>query len=283
MELLKIVDQYLPLNMLTSERKLPWVKHCYMLITKDYDKLWFNVGKKASLTITQLIYDTNRGILAALVYLKHNFTCNKTPHIILAHRAHGDIDFDSSHIVRLEQPFKAHGRIGVLAVADNVVTRPETTLSVENPDPDLDISLSSQPQAEHKSQALHEPQAELQSEPRHKSQPQHEPQHEPQHRSQAPHIDRSQSQHSQHIPSSTDEEMQITITSSKSKSKPKSEPKEPIPTGEVYKGCAVMKGPRGGKFIMKEGKKIYYNGQPEESGKKVTNGSAVYKVNMLCP
>ncbi len=272
-ELLTLVDSYFPLNMLSHERKLPCAKHSYMLITKsrEHSKLWFNVNKKASLTINKLIYDEQYGIVSALVYLKHNFTCNKIPHIVLAKKNHINRatvnsiinnPSQTSYVVHLDPPFRAHGCIGVLAGSGeesdlsvmsgdvlmqrghDIVARPETTLSVENPDPDQSMIISLDEYKQNQDVI---------------------------------HVREEQADQG------TDMKITLTVPTSTAASAQKS--KEAIATGEVYKGCSVMKGPRGGKFIMKDGKKVYCNGALDDSKtpalKRVAEGSAVYKINML--
>lgn len=55
-----------------------------------------------------------------------------------------------------------------------------------------------------------------------------------------------------------------------------------IYTGEIYKGYNVIKGPRGGKYIIKNGKKTYVKDEPagQKSGALFKSG-IVYKVNIL--
>ena len=258
-ELLALVDSYFSLNMLSTCRKIPCAKHSYMLISKstEYKKLWYNVGKKASLTINKLVYNEQYGVVIALVYLKNNFTCNKISHIVLAknnniNRATVNSIINNpsstSYVVQLDQPFKAHGCIGVLSGSGeesdlsimsgdmlihktpNIVARPETTLSVENPDPDQNTVLSMD-EYKLKQDTIHLKPC---------------------------------------IKPTSDDNMKITLDASQ----------EAIPTMEIYKGCNVMKGPRGGKFIIKEGKKIYCNVVTDDT-KKSALGSAVYKISML--
>ena len=256
-ELLALVDSYFSLNMLSADRKIPCAKHSYMLISKstEYNKLWYNVGKRASLTINKLVYDEQYGVVIALVYLNNNFTCNRISHIVLAknnniNRATVNSIINNpsstSYVVQLDQPFKAHGCIGVLSGSGeesdlsvmsggihktpNIVARPETTLSVENPDPDQNNVLSIE-EYKLKQDTIH-------------LQPCINP--------------------------TSEDNMKITLDASQ----------EAIPTMEIYKGCNVMKGPRGGKFIIKDGKKIYCNVVADDT-KKSTSGSAVYKISML--
>jgi hypothetical protein len=50
------------------------------------------------------------------------------------------------------------------------------------------------------------------------------------------------------------------------------------PTGETYQGESVMKGPRGGKFIIKDGKKKYVQGSGGGDGE---SSGVVYNINIL--
>lgn len=55
-------------------------------------------------------------------------------------------------------------------------------------------------------------------------------------------------------------------------------------TGETYKGHKVYKGPRGGKYYFKNGKKVYMKGEGTGSstdGRSVLKSGVVYKVNIL--
>lgn len=81
-------DSYLELSRLAdnyfglmSRRPL---KFSYMLITRDQEHITKGVGKYASLKVDRLVYDPDSGILSALVAMKNNFTCNQIPHIILS-------------------------------------------------------------------------------------------------------------------------------------------------------------------------------------------------------
>lgn len=57
-------------------------------------------------------------------------------------------------------------------------------------------------------------------------------------------------------------------------------------TQELHKGCIIMKGPRGGKYIIKNSKKIYLKDEDSGSGEPTGNApvfrsNVVYKVNLL--
>ena len=62
---------------------------------------------------------------------------------------------------------------------------------------------------------------------------------------------------------------------------PKGGQQGPVATGEIYRGEPVMKGPRGGKYVTKEGKKIYVPAGKAGDGSKQSESDVVYKINIL--
>ena len=63
---------------------------------------------------------------------------------------------------------------------------------------------------------------------------------------------------------------------------------EEEPLNEVYKGFPVLKGPRGGKYILKNGKKVYIKDESLITSGEISNkvgnilkSGVVYKVNIL--
>lgn len=255
-ELLRITDSYFDLNMTRKERKLPCQQHSYMLIARSNgqaDAIWKGIGRKVSLNIYAVAYNEKYQVLFGLVQLKHNFTCNQQPHIVLA-KANGinnvlvsKVLHDSSTRTQvLPVPHKVHGKIGVILdsgqeiitpdrkqidgidvyTTHNVVTRPEVVYTVEQPPPKQGDFLS--PDEFRKFAEQPKPQA------------------------------------------GQDEVMEITLEKTSSGS-------GAVATGETYQGETVMKGPRGGKYIMKDGKKKYV-----PAGKGGEGGSdVVYNINIL--
>lgn len=163
-DLLDLLDQHFSLNMRTAERALPLLEHCYMLISRVGSRnasgfkqdLWKHIGRRASITVSSLIYNSEYGVAAALVQMQNNFTCNELPHVVIAKSAKfnmavigGILKNTKSYTVTLDNPIKLKGRIGVLLgskeelpmvqlAADgktlieyDVQLRPETTHSVE--------------------------------------------------------------------------------------------------------------------------------------------------------
>ena len=258
-ELLDLVDSYFSLDMRTPNRRIPCVKHSYMLISKDPRHVWVGVGKKFGLKITKLLCNDDVGIVVAFVHLKHNFTCNDIPHIVIAKQdninratVNSLISSNSptSYVVQLPEPYSVHGRIGALlgsgeelALATDIiennmpiqkqieyVARPETVLTVEQPDPEPEKVVSVQEYTRRQIPT---------------------PKHQ--------------------------DDLQITLDD---KDKSTNISMGAVATGEVFKGCPVMKGPRGGQYIMKDDKKIYVNTSSVKKG-TVAKSGAVYKVNML--
>lgn len=266
-ELLRIADSLFGLNMTSRDRILPCQINSYMVISRtppqDTRYLWKGVGKKVSIAIDAMIYNEQYGVLAAIVRMKNNFTCNRNPHIVLGKSEgvnnilvsqvlDGNVpDNSASRVVRLNSPYRVHGKIGVILGSgeerinidtkmvdgipmrstQNVVTRPEVVYTVEQPPP------SPPPNTGKKFVTFEQFK---QGRPRPK-----------------PSNDK-------------DDIMEITLED-KSKSGD-----GVVATGETYQGEPVMQGPRGGKFITKDGKKKYV-----PAGKGGGKSDVVYNVNIL--
>lgn len=268
-ELLRIADSHFNLDMTTNKRILPCQVNSYMLIARtpqrEYRHLWKGVGRKVSLTINKMLYNSHYGILVALVQLKSNFTCNTIPHIVLAKREgvnnalvskvienHSDLP---SQIETLYPPFKAHGKIGAMlgsieedikpdtSIVDgvevtntnNYVRRPEVVFAVEQPPPLLPSTKDQQKllSFEQFKKRAHEQQPE------------------------------------------NDDQIKITIKKGQEQGQGQGGVEA---TGEFYQGEEIMKGPRGGQFIIKDGKKKYV---PIGKGGKDGAKDVVYRVNIL--
>lgn len=265
-ELLRIADSYFNLNMTTKNRKLPCQQNSYMVMVRspsDPQHLWRGVGKKISLTVDSILYNSQYGVLVALVRMKHNFTCNKHPHIVLAKRQGvnnvlvsrvvNDM-LSESHVEQLYSPHRVHGKIGVIfgsgeelikpdtkivdgieiRTTHNVVTRPEVVYTVEQPLP---------PSTSNSKFVSFDQFRRM-----------------------------SQSQGQSQCSDSGSDIMEITLENTKGDHL----------TGELYQGEPVMKGPRGGKFIMKDGKKKYVTSSGGSGSKEGKSSSdVVYNINIL--
>lgn len=266
-ELLRIADTYFSLNMTLRDRKLPCQKNSYMVISRyppqDKSYLWKGIGRKVSLTVTDIIYNERYGVLAALVQMKNNFTCNNQPHIVLA-KSEGvnnvlvsrvvDGSIPEGHETKVEKlyaPHRAHGKIGIIVDSaeetlnpdmqivnglairktHNIVSRPEVVYTVEQPPPPSLNKFVSFDQFKKMGQQ------------------------------------RRDSGRPEKRRRDDDDVMQITL-----------EPKDDgvRATGETYQGEPVMKGPRGGQYIIKDGRKKYVPGS-KGGGKS----DVVYNVNIL--
>lgn len=257
-ELLRIADSFFSLNMTTSNRQLPSQQNSYMVMARsppqDVDCLWKGVGRKIALTVDSMLYNSQYGVLVALVRMKCNFTCNEHPHIVLA-KSEGvnnalvsrvvDDMHEESRKEQLYVPHRVHGKIGIIfgsgeeqitpdikiidnlevRTTHNVVTRPEVVYAVERP-------LSPKPCSKFVS------------------------------------FDQFKKISRDH-PLSNDDVMEITLEDKDGQG-------EAVPTGEIYQSEQVMKGPRGGKFVIKDGKKKYVPGN-KGGGKS----DVVYNVNIL--
>jgi hypothetical protein len=258
----------------------PLVKNSYMLISSHRQQpknTQRNMGVKVTIKVTDIIYN-EIGILISLVYLKKNFTCNNVAHIVLAKQPHisnsminlilnGELAESSttiSHIETLNEPLIIRGCIGVMTgsveecppierktergltveYTRDYVSRPETTMTVENPPPTSAIGA-----------IMNE-------------------------RSKFVTFDQFREQ----MKRGAEEKLRIPLESTRSSpSEPKEETKE---MKETYKGYPVMKGPRGGKYYLKDGKRFYLKEDgciaPALNGDKrnIDNG-VVYKISML--
>ena len=244
-KLLNICDGYFGLDMIKKNRKLPCQLNSYMLLSREQKDIAKGVGKNVSLNVDRVLYNSEYGILSALVQMKSNFTCNKVPHIILAKNKNISSNSVASRIINgdttgyetLYAPIKIKGKVGIITnsseetleninIVDgipvqstrNIVTRPEALYTVEQPPPPSNI-LS---------------------------------------------FDQFKKQ-SKELRNREDETMKITLSSGKDEA-----------TGETYQGEPVMKGPRGGKYILKNGKKKWVPKNLESERSDV-----VYKVNIL--
>lgn len=266
-ELLKLADTYFPeLRMSSPDRQIPCLRNSYMLMTRSPHNLFRGINRKASLTIDRLIYNAHFGVLAAGVHMRSNVTDNRVPHVLLAKR---DDNVNNATIGRvingecseefpsveeyLFSSVKVHGKIGVMIGPDEIpqaevkyvdgVKMLQTHEYVDRPE--VSITVEAPPPASIK-------------------------------RSPMMSFDQFK-QHARNNPVPTSEDtMKITLE----RSGPGGSKRlaEPVHTGEYHKGEPVMKGPRGGKFIMKDGKKVYV--KDKDIG---GNGDddVVFKINML--
>jgi hypothetical protein len=263
--------------------KLEPLKNSYMLISKHRQQpgnTLKNMGLKVTIKVTDLIYN-EIGILVALVYLKKNFTCSGVPHIVLAKKPNisnsmislilnGELAESSaaiSHIETLDEQLVVRGCIGVMTgsveecppverktergltveYTRESVGRPETTMTVENPPPQSAIG-----------NIMNE-------------------------RNKFVTFDQFREQ----MKRGAEEKLRIPLeTGAKcSEAKHGTEAKngdEP----ETYKGYPVMKGPRGGKYYMKDGKRFYLKDESPPapattSATDVDECGVVYKISML--
>ena len=263
-ELLRTADSFFDLHMTTRNRILPCQVNSYMLIARTppraYRYLWKGTGRKVSLSIDRLLYNSNYGILVGLVQLKTNFTCNNIPHIVLAKREGVNNSLVSrvienyaktelpSQIETLYSPFKVHGKIGVMIGSieeDSIATiigdtgtgtGTSTGTSTYVAPPEVMFSVEQSP-------------------------PFPLPSHELPQSSTILSFDDFKTHAHVHY-AQEDDQMKITVKGGD------------VATGEKWQGEMVMKGPRGGKFIIKDGKKKYVPVIKED-------GDDVYNVNIL--
>lgn len=291
MELLSLADTYFELNMRTASRVLPCCNNSYLLISRDQDKIFKGIGKKVSLQITGLLCDIGMGYLVAIVQMKNNFTSNRVPHIVLA-KKHTLSNYSIGTAVagsrgvleRLYIPVKIHGKIGIMSGSDEetaessvvinnglqihqtntIVHRPEVTMTVEHPLPQKRVFMPTPPVLDRRTSPVDVPPT--------VGPPTYQTQEEPQQRLKPVIQQRPQAPSNICQPAEIDSEgsMKIEI-----KKRPRKKEPDPVPTGDIYKGEPVMRGPRGGLYIMKG--KNRYAVKPEQ----LQQSDVVYKVNML--
>lgn len=254
-QLLDLVDIYFGLGMKTDTCPYELKEHCYMLISKQTDRLFKLLGQNVKLRVSHIYHNEHYGVLAAKVILKNNFTCNGTPHIVIAKRkdlnhsvirkiVDGELDYKYPCIVKkLHAPCALHGVIGVLCnsdLEDDIVTSHvqdgmyHTGTKVSKPE--LTVSVDNFPPPEKKNKYLSINDLKTKS-----IEPLYQPDSDTEHKN--------------------------------------NENKE-----EYYQGCLVKKGPRGGKYIVKDGKKKYLKEDDlKDIGKatSVSNSGPVYSLNLL--
>jgi hypothetical protein len=266
--LLQLSDTYFNLDMYSPKRKLPCLRNSYMIISRSHHQLLHGIGKKACLTVDKLIYNEHFGVLVALVYMRNNFTCNQIPHIVIAKRdqnIHNAIisriidgecsDEFPSQVEQLCEPIKVRGRIGIMIGSDEIIQSDikyvdgvevqETQKFVQRPE--VAFSVEAPLPSKDKDNFISFNQ-----------------------------FKQKARQHPINVESEENETMKITIEPGSGRAARITG--DPVATGEYFKGEPIMKGPRGGTFITKDGKKIYTkeNGENEKGADDV-----VYKVSKL--
>jgi len=265
-QLLDLVDIYFGLGMKTDSCPYKLKEHCYMLISRQDRKLYRLLGKNVGLKISHIIHNEHYGVLVAKVILRTNFTCNNTPHIVIAKRRNlnhsvirkivdGEMDYKHPCIIKkLHAPCSLHGVVGVLCNSDleddiisgqvvngayhtgQKVSRPELTATVDNfPPPEMKKKYLSLTDLKTK-----------------KIDPLYQPEY-------------------------TDSNYNSNSDNEYEENKP-----------EYYQGCLVEQGPRGGKYIIKDGKKKYIKDEDmkeaDAKGKlkpSTTKMGPVYSLNLL--
>lgn len=288
MELLKQAEMLFHLQLLCKTPSIPLVKNSYMLISKHRqqpDSTCKNIGLKVNMKVTDLIYN-ELGILVALVYLKKNFTCNHVAHIILAKKPNisnsminlilnGELAESSatiSHLESIKDTLVVHGRIGVMTgnteECPPVDRKKDRGLTVEYTGdyvrrPETTITIENPPPSSAITEVMKD-------------------------HSRFVTFDQFREQ----MKKGAEEKLRITLDGA-----------APISTsstaeGETYRGYPVSRGPRGGKYYLKDGKKFYLKDDvpldssepsnqsgpasaPTTTAAPAQSDGVVYKINML--
>lgn len=263
-KLLDLADIYFGLGMRTDNCPLPLQPQCYMLITKKQNRLSFGLGKNVRLKVDRIIYNQRYGLLAAGVSMIQNFTCNRTPHIIIAKSSRlinsvvtqiidGELDHRHPCVVRqLHAPCVLHGRIGAIFGSKEEYQIPETITSIHNGEiihispkkvmrPEVSMSIENHPPPNEDRDYLNIKDLEK-----------------------------------------DDEVMDIQVGGSNNQGKEHTKASTGDDETEMYDGCVVVKGPRGGKYYYKDGKKRYVTDEQiaarNKGGKKE---KVIFKINLM--
>ena len=258
-KLLKLADHAFGLNMTSKERTLPCQQHSYLVISRS--RPWRGVGRPVSLTVDSILYNAQHGVLLAIVKMKRNFTCNKVPHIVIAKRP-GITNIIASHAIddptskiQLCPPLRVHGKIGVLANSKEEWIQP-VKINIDGMHVVATNKVVTRPEVVYTvEQPLDIPSPSPSSSP--SSNPSSQP--APDNQRIKPNI--------KFKPPASDDVMEITLeTGSRS-----------VATGGTYMGEPIMKGPRGGCYIIKDGKKKYVPANVSSHEK----AELVYNINIL--
>lgn len=250
-QLLRLSDTYYDsLKMSTPDRKLPCQINSYLLISRSPDRLWHGIGKKVSLSIHSLLYNKEYGFLVALVQMKNNFTCNRVPHIVIA-KNQNISNALISRVLDTEASAQPRDPASLQELYTPVKIHGKIGVMQGSEEEILEASTSYIDGIE---------------------------------------IERTHKYVTRPEVSMTVEKplLRKPVTNAKGDEDSMKISLEPrghagraghadIDTGEKYRGETVMKGPRGGKYIMKDNKKVYV-----PTGKGETS-DVVYKINILSP
>lgn len=239
--LLDLVDIYFDLGIRNEDSELPCLIRSYMLISTNHNKLHVGLNKKVSLKVDKLIYIQKYNIVVASVFLKNNFTCRKIPHIIITKRT----DMSAQVVDRILNDEISGDECDVKTLHAPYTVKGRIGVlcnSEEELSYDNRTEVRDGLTINYTGKRVFRPEVT------------HSVENTP--------------------PPPKKESKFITFEQFKNDSS-ESGSKD---LG-FYQGCQVKKGPRGGKYIVKDGKKVYIN---EKSDKSIEKSSGVvYSVNLL--
>lgn len=251
-QLLDIVDIYFGLGMKTDTCQYPLLEHCYMLIRNNTPSSTSNIpsalGKKVKMQVSHLIHNEKYGVVAAHVVLKNNFTCNHIPHIVITKRD----SLSNSTVKRIingELDYK-HPSISkklhapyTLHGAIGVMFNSD--LEKEPLSSTKIITDETGYDEHHTGRVVVRPELTIT-------------------------VD--------NYPPPKEDQKYVTFEELKNDGKNETEPSK-----EYYQGCLVQKGARGGKYIVKDGKKKYLTKAEKVESESTSglSGKPIYNVNLL--
>uniref|UniRef100_A0A6C0J656 Uncharacterized protein n=1 Tax=viral metagenome TaxID=1070528 RepID=A0A6C0J656_9ZZZZ len=267
-QLLDLVDMYYGLGMKTNICPYPLQEYTYMLISKDNRYFHKLLGKQVKLRISHLYYNSYYGVLAAKVILKNNFTSNKTPHIVIAKKTElnnsvikqiidGELDYKYPCIKKkLHAEYTLHGKIGVLCNSDL-----ENDIVVE------EIHEEKNNTVHYSGKKVYKPELTVAVEcfPPPIKDKKYLSIHDLKNNKITPFV-MSETESNESNESVSDDDNIITTSA------------------DIFQGCQIEQGPRGGKYIMKDGRKKYIKDgdlSVSKTSSTYSSNRPVYSLNLL--
>lgn len=319
LRLIQMANLYLYLHLQTDNAELQLLDYTYMYIS-DQNKVPELIGKKVILTVTDLYYSEFIGILIAKIFLKKNITDTLYPLIILAKRDNVpdemaisllSNDFDVSNIrhYHLENFEKIEGKVGFLLGKRKEISHNSNqsvkkgSIKEENLHNDFKIPVYQEDINKHES-LNHDDDNRLEIKVNQHQNQHHQDRQDQIYDSKQESLNNRTINHVQkkdindhpkiktffigelikkqakiEIPIDHEHDTFEAITNTERNLKIQAESEI---SQETFDGYPVYKGPKRGKYIIKNGKKIYIN-SINTGGKSKTGfrSDLVYKVNVV--
>jgi hypothetical protein len=276
--------------LIPEKRELYPVNPPYMTILqrKGSKTLYKNIGRKVTMKVTKLAHSRAMGILVAEVYLTKNFTPFRIPHIILGTKTHelnshlavnvldGEYDHLEDMICILDPTVSVEGMIGVELES-------KTKITLENQSQGQQMKKCNHSRRIENDETIHFFDNHLSNNVVNR------PEVVDSVERVLPSVLRMQKQQEQEQQESERRKQERELVD-KEDNNSDEDNKEDDP--RYYRGELIMKGPRGGQYIIKDGKKIYVKSdantstsrsksQKTSKSKKTFGSNVIYKVNFL--